>query len=185
MWGFRDGVPSQQNSTQQPNIKNFARNPPPGPPLQGTPDHLILNVWVSFPFRTQGGKTHTHTYVRIAAGGVKGSNAHYAEILRASICASLLQEYDNMLDPVCAFSFSERNVFSVPIFVRISVGNSPGRNDNTNLNFLDRMFYGRPDPYTQMLGGQKVSPHHQGRKKANFSADDHDFWRDVHDPNCF
>ena len=49
---------------------------------------------------------------------------------------------------------------------------------NINIHFLGRFPPDIPDHYAQTLKGQKVSFHHQGRRKTPlFGADVHDFRR--------
>ena len=58
-----------------------------------------------------------------------------------------------------------------------------GRRTSININFLVRISRGRSDPYARMPGGQKVSPHHRGRKKTHFLVRmSMIFGADVHGP---
>ena len=61
------------------NIKNFARNAPPRPPLQGAPDPCKFFMFGAFfPFKTQEKPKHKE----FGGGGGGASKILYAEILR-------------------------------------------------------------------------------------------------------
>ena len=57
------------------------------------------------------------------------------------------------------------------------------RKNITNISFWSGFPADIPDPYAQMPRGQKVSPHHRGRRKTHFLVRTSTiFGADVHDP---
>ena len=78
---------------------------------------------------------------------------------------------------------STKKLRSEKLRADFSFPKSQGRKNSININFWPGFPADIPDPCARMPRGQKVSPHHRGRRKTHFLVRTSTiFGADVHDP---